>query len=263
MNESPLKGPPPAEIPLENAPLIRVIAQVRFPLIASIDHSEFIGDFQEAIRGHFPILRQETRSHVIMGFGEEPRTQTFWKFSQKSGGWSCTLTRDFLALETESYTSRANFLELLKLLIDALIEHINPALIDRIGLRYIDRIEVKHSKDLIPLVRKEVAGVLSSAFGESATVSVSENIFNLVEENGQVRARWGVLAPNTTIDPTAIAPVPYSCWVLDIDVFTTGKPEPQTKEILETAESFAKRAYAIFRWAVSDAFLKRYGRKDG
>ena len=57
--ETPLKGPPPAEVPLENAPLVRVIAQVRYPLIASLENSSFIGPFQEAIRDDYPTLRPE------------------------------------------------------------------------------------------------------------------------------------------------------------------------------------------------------------
>ena len=46
--ENPLTGSPPPEVPLANAPLIRVIAQVRFPLIASVENRSFVAPFQEA-----------------------------------------------------------------------------------------------------------------------------------------------------------------------------------------------------------------------
>ena len=65
--ETPLKGPPPAEVPLENAPLVRVIAQVRYPLIASVENRSFIGPFQEAIRDDYPTLRPEESRSVMLG----------------------------------------------------------------------------------------------------------------------------------------------------------------------------------------------------
>lgn len=52
---NPLIDPPPPEVPLKSAPLIRVIAQVRFPPILSIEKQEFVASFQEAIRDKYPI----------------------------------------------------------------------------------------------------------------------------------------------------------------------------------------------------------------
>jgi hypothetical protein len=37
VDHNPLMTLPPGEIPLPNAPLVRVIAQARFPIIASIE----------------------------------------------------------------------------------------------------------------------------------------------------------------------------------------------------------------------------------
>ena len=43
---NPLVGSPPAEVPLTDPPLVRVIAQVRFPTILSVENAEFIAPFQ-------------------------------------------------------------------------------------------------------------------------------------------------------------------------------------------------------------------------
>ncbi|MGD8207441.1 MAG: TIGR04255 family protein, partial [Thiohalocapsa sp.] len=64
-NETPLTGPPPAEVPLSDAPLVRVIAQVRFPLVASVEKGDFIAPFQEAIRAEYPVLRPEQNRSVV------------------------------------------------------------------------------------------------------------------------------------------------------------------------------------------------------
>ena len=67
INSNPLVASPPSEIPLRNAPLVRVIAQVRFPLIASIDKRGFIAAFQEGLRDTYPVLRQETIQGLVVG----------------------------------------------------------------------------------------------------------------------------------------------------------------------------------------------------
>ena len=46
----PLVAPLPAEVPLNHAPLVRVIAQLRFPEILSVEQRDFVAPFQEAIR---------------------------------------------------------------------------------------------------------------------------------------------------------------------------------------------------------------------
>jgi uncharacterized protein (TIGR04255 family) len=57
--ELPLHGPAPAEIPLPKAPLVSVIAQVRFPTLLTVPVAERIIGFQEAIRDRYPYLNRE------------------------------------------------------------------------------------------------------------------------------------------------------------------------------------------------------------
>ncbi len=58
--ESPrLKAEVPDEVPLPNAPLARVLAQIRFPPILSIRKADSVADFQEALRTEYPNLRRD------------------------------------------------------------------------------------------------------------------------------------------------------------------------------------------------------------
>ena len=163
-NQRPLTGPPPADVPLSNAPLVRVIAQVRFPLVASVEKRDFIAPFQEAIRSEYPVLRPEQSRSVVLGQQGvmDARATTVWRFHDASSAWRVTLAPDFLALETGRYTSRDDFLDRLKRVLDALVAHVNPKVIDRLGVRYIDRVAGDNLKDLPQLVRPEVCGVLST-----------------------------------------------------------------------------------------------------
>ena len=69
VDQNPLVAATPAEIPLRTAPLVRVIAQVRFPVIASIDTRGFIASFQEALREAYPVLRPEMTQGFVVGMG--------------------------------------------------------------------------------------------------------------------------------------------------------------------------------------------------
>jgi uncharacterized protein (TIGR04255 family) len=103
----PLVGPPPKEVPLKDAPLVRVIAQVRFPEILAIEQREFVAPFQEALRKTYPVLRQEqNQGLVLIGGSISPaKSQIAWRFADVDGQWRVSLTPEFVALETTSYTN--------------------------------------------------------------------------------------------------------------------------------------------------------------
>ena len=262
--DTPLTGPPPPEVPLSDPPLERVIAQVRFPLIASLEKREFIASFQEAIRTSYPVLRPEEGRSVVLGSQGmvDTRSNTLWRFNEAKGAWRVTLAPDFLALETTEYTSREDFIERLTLVLEALKEHVDPQVLDRLGVRYIDRVSGENMSALPRLVRPEVAGILGSPLSERARHAVSENVFILPGNAGQITARWGLLAPQSTTDPGALDAINERSWILDTDAFQSfqaGSRRLDVDSVVEQARGFAERIYAIFRWAVTDEFLRRYG----
>ena len=262
--DTPLAGPPPPEVPLTDPPLVRVIAQVRFPLIASLEKREFMASFQEAIREFYPVLRPEEGRSVVLGSQGvvDTRSNTLWRFHEARGAWRVTLAPDFLALETTKYTSREDFMERLRLVLEALKEHLDPQVLDRLGVRYIDRVSGENLSALPQLVRPEVAGILGSPLAARAHRAVSENVFILPGNAGQITARWGLLAPQSTIDPGALDPIDEASWILDADAFQsfqTGSRRLDVDSAVEQARGFAERIYSIFRWAVTNEFLRRYG----
>lgn len=263
--QTPLSGPPPPEVPLAEPPLVRVIAQVRFPLIASIEKRDFIAAFQEAVRREYPVLRPEQSRSVVLRTGGvmDAHTSTSWRFLDPSSAWRVTLAPDFLALETSCYTSRDDFLERFRRTLGALEAHVDPKVVDRLGLRYVDRISGPNLDDLSALVRPEVSGILATPLANQARHAVSENVFELPDEAGLVTTRWGLVPPHGTVDPGAVEPIDERSWLLDIDVFespssATARPFEVDPIVMQT-RAFAERSYSIFRWAVTDEFLRRYG----
>jgi len=260
-NQTPLTGPPPAEVPLPDAPLVRVIAQVRFPLVASVEKRDFIAPFQEAIRAEYPVLRPEQSRSVVLGHQGvmDARANTVWRFHDASSTWRVTLAPDFLALETGRYTSRDDFLDRLKRVLEALVAHVDPKVIDRLGVRYIDRVASDNLVDLPQLVRPEVCGVLSTAMAPHASHSISEALFALPDNSGQVMTRWGLVPANGTVDPAAVDPIDEPSWLLDVDAFRAETRDLDVEAALQQAREFSERIYSVFRWAVTDEFLRRYG----
>jgi uncharacterized protein (TIGR04255 family) len=258
---NPLEGPPPAEVPLQAAPLVRVIAQLRFPEILSVEQREFVAPFQEATRGTYAVLRQEQTQGILLGPGgiAPVKPKIAWRFSDTTGDWRVSLTSEFLALETTKYVSRSDFFSRLQFLTEAVIEHIGPSQLDRLGVRYIDRITGPEVDAIASLVRPEVRGIVGTSIATQAVHTISESLFELTD--ARMLARWGCLPPGQTVDPAAIEPAAVKSWILDLDMFSVAPMPFGVDQVISEAQRYAERIYALFRWAVTDEFLIRFGGK--
>ena len=258
-DDDPLTAPSPDEVPLTDAPLVRVIAQLRFPEILSVERREFVAPFQEALRETYPILRHEQTQGVIVGPGgmTPAQTQLVWRFTDLEGDWRVSLASEFVALETTRYGSRSDFLERLRTVLVALDTHVRPQRADRLGIRYIDRITGDAVGEIADLVRPEVRGILGTAAAMHAGHALSESVFDL--PGARVLARWGRLPGGASVDPSAIEPVAEPSWILDLDMSSAAAMPFAVDGILDEAQRFVERVYTIFRWAVTDDFLRRYG----
>jgi uncharacterized protein (TIGR04255 family) len=255
----PIVAPVPAEVPLRDAPLVRVIAQVRFPLVIAIQQREFVAPFQEAIRKRYPVLRQEQMQGLLLGPSGvvQVAPSPVWRFSDAAASWRVSLAPEFLAIETTKYSSRDDFLARFEDVVRALAEHVDPQVADRVGLRYIDRIAVNSPNEISPLVRPEVLGFIASKAATHLQHSLCESTF-AVEQN-RLLTRWGTLPPNTTYDAGALEPVAHRSWVLDLDHFRETSQPFVVDDLVREARAFAERIYAVFRWAVTPEFLRRHG----
>ncbi len=255
----PFADPTPAEVPLAAAPLIRVIAQVRFPLVTAIEQLEFIAPFQEAIRATYPILRQEQTQQLVLGGSMAPamRPSTAWRFSSEDAHWRVSLTSDFLALETTRYTSRNDFLGRFEVVVAALVAQVDPKLIDRVGVRFIDRISGDDLDRIGKFIRPEVRGLSGGPAATWVSHSITETVFS--RDEVQALVRWGQLPPRVTVDPAAIEPSESPSWILDLDMFSL-KPAPFSVErVVTDTRHYMERLYTFFRWVVTDDFLRHYG----
>jgi uncharacterized protein (TIGR04255 family) len=262
--QMPLHGPSPHEVPLPNAPLVSVIAQVHFPALLAVRNPDRIASFQEAIRDRYPHLERQDIPAILLVSGATPSPVSdpvvHWRFADDAASfkWRVSLAQDFIALETRAYESRQNFMERLETILRTLEETLAPTHTMRFGMRYIDQVKGEPMARIDTLLRKEVLGVAPCA-GPAVRQVITE--FAAPAEPGELRARWGRLPAKMTVDPNLLPPIPDDSWLIDLDVSRMGQLAFEAKEIVETARSAAERVYAVFRWMVTEEFLKAYGGK--
>ncbi len=263
--ETPFGDEPLDEILLSDAPLIAVVAQLRFPPVASIAREEFIGPFQEALRSDYPVLRAEQEVSLILtqsGIGAGGDSGHVWRFRDKADTWRVSLAPSFVALDTTAYLDRPGFVSRMRAVLEALAASINPATFDRFGLRYADRVELSGPKGvavLDELVRPEVRGACTTALGPDGNLihSVSDSEFRLAD--AVLHARWGLVPANAQLDPLHGEAVTSPSWLLDLDMHADGPADFDVDNVVALADTFADRIYRFFRWAVEPEFLRRYG----
>jgi uncharacterized protein (TIGR04255 family) len=62
-----------------------------------------------------------------------------------------------------------------------------------------------------------------------------------------------------TVDPAAVDAIDEPSWLLDIDAFQAETRALDVEAAVRQARGLAERIYSVFRWAVTDEFLRRYG----
>lgn len=259
----PLLGPPPEEVPLPNAPLVRVIAQVRFSSILSVQSAEFIAPFQEAIRATYPVLHQGHAQSLIIGnqVVATGQKQVAWRFTDLDGAWRVSLAPEFVALETTAYTSRGDFIDRMQTILAAIAKHLGSVFVQRVGLRYIDRVTGDALEDITELIRPEMLGIFTTPLWQHAQHAISDALLNIPDNGGQIRTRWGHLPAGSTLDPNAIEALDERSWILDIDMSSPWQRPFAADRLIEDIGRFAGRIYSMFRWSVTEEFLRRYGGK--
>jgi len=264
---TPLATEIPTEVPLPEAPVVWVIAQVRFPPILSIRKEDSVADFQEALRDDYPHLNRNEVRNIDIRSGQDPGVSEalIWRLADRPvpAAWRVSLGVDFVALETWSYDSRGDFLERLGTVLECVEECFRPAEAQRVGLRYVDRLEGAAMDKIGDLVQGNVLGLLQPGTGpldtlRQATVHSMTQV-QLRAAEGMIQGRWGNMPPNATHDPDALQPTTKPSWILDLDMYSPDASPFRSEKLVNMTESFAKRIYSVFRIMVTDEFLNFHG----
>lgn len=248
---------------LKNAPLVRVLCQVRWHMFPAFEPQEVVARIGKALASKYPIGDTQQEYEVIFT-PEGPRQgsgEVLHRLSSVDGSWKVTLGKTFVTLETTSYAGHQNFIERLGEVIDALTAAFPIPAWLRIGYRYTNRITGED--DLASLEEyfnnPSVLGGLSwTQNGVELLQSVTESVYKVAETTLLVRS--ASLAPRATVDPT-LEPVDAASWILDLDAFHEGAMnEALTRaEVEQRAGTLANVAYQHFDGLISERFVERFG----
>jgi uncharacterized protein (TIGR04255 family) len=256
----PLRGPPPREIPLKRAPLLRVIAQVRFPTLLAVRSADRVSGFQDAVRERYPYLEREDIAMLSVGPISVPDASheavVHWRFWDAQRQWRTTLNQDFLAIETTAYESRADFMANLGEVLRAFQTIFQPNSATRLGMRYIDQIKPPSVERITDLLIPEIVGT-AKFFGKEAQHLITQLSVNA--SPGSLVARWGKLPKGMTVDPTVMQPTEEESWIIDLDLSETSETTFDPEALIARVRTYAERIYTVFRWMVTDEFLREYG----
>lgn len=266
--EDPLFGEIPARIQLATAPLARVLGQVQFAKIIKIQSESHIGDFQEAVRDAYPLIDREVAQSVQLsmeggGVSAQTTEEVIWRLFDREKTWRISLTPSALSLETQHYTSRPDFLVRFESVVRAFTQTLRPALATRVGFRYVNHLTKQEDLNALDrLINRELVGVLGVPMGSNVDQTIT--FAQCRTADGTLLARWGKLPAGASHDPDAAPPQPSPSWILDIDCFATdmGSDGFVCEAVTAEVEKMADRAYAFFRWCVTDEFIGRFGGRD-
>jgi uncharacterized protein (TIGR04255 family) len=259
---SPFGREPVTEVPLARAPLVNVLAQVRFPKTPLLSSEGGASQVQQRIRERYPILRQKSAFALTItptGVVQQESQNPLWQLQDRSGTWIVTLSDDFISIETHDYTSRVDFCKRVDEVVMAVNAVAEPVIYDRVGVRYINQLKGEAEERVRDLVRTEFHGALSVPLPDQAelNLALSEALFRFTDHS-LLRAKWGRVPKETMVDPM-LPSTDTRSWILDLDSFTDVSGDFVPNDLGELTRRLADQAYRFFRWVVTPAFDRTFG----
>ena len=257
--QNPFVGPPPPEVHLPRSPLVNVLCQMRFPVVASLEQKDFIAPFQEAIRHQYPTLVRDQGIELSFTPQSGGFTQkVIWRMVDKSQSRRVSVGDNFLSLEMSAYPGRTRFLDALNYVVEQLYATIQPDFVERIGLRYINRFMFRNLVHLSEIVQPGVLGIVHEDMDEHLTSSFSESRFRISQQT-TANGKWGLLPGGQSYDPTVLPAIEEQSWILDIDGISEERVDFAAGSIVPVVTNLADIDYRLFRFTVTDALLREYG----
>jgi uncharacterized protein (TIGR04255 family) len=256
----------PGNIPLSSAPLVRTIAQIKYPLLTqfSINGDAVASAVARALIEHYPLLEVGHEVSVIItadGPSEQRSATPIWRLVSADRAWQITFTGTFLSIDTTKYVHRRDFAQRLTNAWEALNQHVAVPYIERLGVRYINQVTDKEQLSrLDKLLRPEMLGIALAQDPDEAKLAtaITEAQYRFPDD-AAFTARWGMLPANTNIE-NASPPFDHSTWILDMDSFHEFKHNSNSgKSLFEDVRALALRGYQFFRWAVTEDFISTFG----
>ncbi|MFE3991559.1 TIGR04255 family protein [Streptomyces goshikiensis] len=258
-----------ADIPLDPAPLARVIGQLRFGTLSVLASGDDAAQaYMKALSEEYPFVEQGVEQALRFTAGQ-PVQHTeigrLWRLRSYDRQTLVALNNGALTLETTEYLGRTSFCDELARLAGIFQEVTRVPAYSRVAIRYTNRLQGPETLGrLTELVHSELLGLVGVDAGPGVdlayTLSQAQLSFG---EARSLLVQYGRLPAGATFDPT-IEPAPEPNWVLDLDSYQEF-PDARSglaadpESVKDAAVACAERAHTFFRWAVTEKFLTHFG----
>lgn len=208
-------------VELDGAPLVQVIAQIRFNSQSALSTHGGAIKFQESLVDVYPRLLAETQATITAAPGNVSSASIpQWRLTDLAGRWSCVLGPEHVTIETNAYSTwgvlRARLVEALEVLNDVAA----PRVRERIGLRYVNHIPVGADGTYAGRVDESLLGVAEKpGWRDHLIVSLSQTV---------VRDGTAQLAVRSGKGAAGVSGFPENAFMVDIDC---GDETPQKFDI--------------------------------
>lgn len=229
-------------------PLAEVACQLRFPRILALDE-RIPAEFQAALGAQYPFV--DTREVVQFSFqfgGEAPVKRVHYEFSTEDRGYTVTLSSEFIAVTTRSYTRWEEFSRHLVRALEALLSSYAVSIFTRVGLRYVDVIS-RSKLDLdgvrwSELIRRSALGLLAEdEVPIDSVMELSAATVVKLDAGGKATIR-------TALGQTE-ATGPENVFIVDSDFFQD-EPVRGSNDAVALCAGFNRSAGRAFRWIIHD-----------
>lgn len=242
------------------SPLIRVLSQIRWPVLTGFDADKVADALAEQIAKDYPLRERAQEAQFLLtpeGVTQQVGGAALHKFTSGDGAWVVTLASTFITLETSAYKSHEDFIPRLARVVGQLKEHLPLQRWDRFGYRYTNRItDEEDVRDLKKLFDPAVLGTVGLDFPDTIVHSVGETIYQAQGASLLVKAAF--LPPNALLEPT-IPPVQQRTWLLDLDAFVNGPSSAfDDTEIQRQATVLSEKAHGFFAKVTTNDFRSRF-----
>lgn len=256
----------PGNIPLPSAPLVRTIAQVRFPHLTAftINEDAVASGVASALADEYPLMEVGQEVSVTItpdGVSENRSPSRLWRLTSADRAWQISFSGSSLSIDSTNYARRSDFAQRLTDAWIALNAQVKVPYVQRIGVRYINQVSDPALLQRLPeLLRPEVLGMCMAQEPPDATLTSALTQAQYQFPDGAAfMGRWGLLPSGTAIDSETPA-FGHPTWVLDMDSFRESAPGAQLGDTLyEDVRDLALHGYQFFRWAVTEQFLTAFG----
>ncbi len=254
---------------LRNAPLIYVVAQVRFSAIVAID--KFVPEIQEKLRHKgFPRFLRGQVMEVALQPDGTPKFNAVerYEFQDKDARLGVVLQSNSLAVHTNNYSHYENFEEEIKTALMAVHRVVNINLTERIGLRYVNLIRLQDGEKWADYLHEGLLGLDPRSVGVDRWLSRSEamgatQVGKLVIRCSQSEQPFPPdLLPTNTLHYSLDLARGEVVTTLDFDHFVENVSDFSVASAVSTLEQLHESLDVVFATSVTTNALSKWGKLE-